>query len=337
MKENKKVFYDCQTLLTKDRVMCMSLGVRGIGKTYSVKKWVIKNWLKKGKQFLYLTRFKNDLPFLSNTCFDDVASDVGFEGHKIETRKLEVYVDDKLAGRIMAVSQSTKIKKTAMPLTDVIIYDEFLQETNLGGRYLKNEPWLLSSIASSVFRRRTGCRIICLGNTTELINPYFDFFGIIPDRNKEYNLYKNIVVEISDPDKYYNEETEKTDLEELLMNTEYGEYAYGGEFNDSDESLLGKMHRLHQCKYNIIFNGETFGVWIDRSDNGVLISTKFDPSVSSFTVLSDELNERGAYKGWYESRLLYVLKDARNANNIKFTDIRVKKKGIEFLKKIGIY
>ena len=44
---------------------------------------------------------------------------------------------------------------------------------------------------SSVFRRRKGCRVICIGNTTELINPYFDFYGIIPDKNKEFNLYKN--------------------------------------------------------------------------------------------------------------------------------------------------
>lgn len=336
MKEKPK-FYTCQNILTKDRVMNMTLGTRGIGKTYSIKRWAIKNFLKKGKQFLYLTRFKNDLPFLSDTCFDDIANDEDFEEHKIETRKLEVYVDDKLAGRIRAVSESTKMKKIAWPLCDLIIYDEFLAETELNGRYLKNEPKMLGSIMSTVFRRRKGCKVFCIGNTTELINPYFEFFGIMPDANKEFSLYKNIAVEITDSVNYYNDETELTEVEELLMSTSYGDYAYKGKFNDSDESLLGKMHRLHQCKYNIIFNGETFGVWIDRSDNGVLISTKFDPSVSSFTVLSDELNERGAYKGWYESRLLYVLKDARNANNIKFTDIRVKKKGIEFLKKIGIY
>lgn len=329
-------FYNPNDALSTNRPLTMIIGARGIGKTFSIKKYSINNFIKHDKKFIYLTRFTNDLKFLKSTAYDDVAPYFETYGHTVETKGLNIYVNGELAGEIMSVSQDTKIKKISRPDTDLIIYDEFLQE--IGSRYLPREPERLLSIASSVFRRRDNCRIICMSNTVEYVNPYFQYFGILPDRSKQINLYDEICVEFPESGEYYNDEYDLTMYEKLMSKTAYGAYALKGEFGDTDDNNLRKLDNFDRCQYVVAYDGVKYGVWLSGIDlTTVTLSTKLDPSVPQFALTLEDQSTQAGYKSWYDSKLPLMLGKARNNNKIFFDGLVTRKKAYKFLQKIGIY
>lgn len=329
-------YYNPNDMLSKNRAMNMVLGARGIGKTYSIKKYTINNFLKKGKKFIYLTRYTNDLKFLKSSAYDDVAGEFASKGIEVVTKGLNIYVNGEIAGEIMALSQDTKIKKIARPDTDVIVYDEFLQE--IGSRYLPREPERLLGIASSIFRRRENCKIICLSNTVEYINPYFEYFDVMPDRDKRFNLYETMCIEFPPSSDYYNNKDNFTKFELLMSNTSYGQYALQGKFGDTDNNNLRDLDKFDRCRYTIVYNGVKYGVWVALDDQlTVTISTKYDPSVQHFALTLDDQSDEASYKSWYESKLPQTLGKARNVNKIYFDNIKTRKNAYKFLKKVGIY
>lgn len=329
-------FYNPNNALSTNRPLTMIIGARGIGKTYSIKKYTINNFLKNSKKFVYLTRYNNDLKFLKSTAYDDVAPYFAEQGVTVVTKGLNIYVDDELAGEIMSVSQDTKIKKISRPETDLIVYDEFLQE--IGSRYLPREPERLLSIASSIFRRRENCRIICMANTVEYVNPYFQFFGILPDRHKHFNLYDDICVEFPESSEYYNDSYEMTKFENLMSKTVYGDYALKGNFGDTDEQNLRQLDNFDRCQYVIVYEGNKYGVWLNGIDLlTVTLSTKIDPSVPQYAMSLEDQSTQAGYKAWYDSKLPTLLSKARNANLIFYDSIVTRKKAYKYLQKIGIY
>lgn len=330
------VYYNSSGLRTKNRFLNLVISARGVGKTYDFKKRALIDFAVNGNQFLYLTRFANDLDFLVDTAFDDVATDPDLAEYEITQKGLKVFVKGKMAGEIAALSQDSKIKKVSRPRVTTIIYDEFLQEK--GARYLAREPRRLLGLASTIFRRRSNCKIYCLANAVELVNPYFEYFGIMPNPSKRFNLYKSMAVEFPPADDFYNEDTELTPLEELMMATDYGDYAMSGKFEDNNSTLLKpKLDKTDQAECTIIYNGKHYGIWLNPYENIITVSSKYDPGKPSFTVTLDDLNEIGAYKGWYELGIHNRLQQVSRDNKLYFETIQVRKNAIEFLKKMNVY
>ena len=55
------IYYDITNTITYDALYYFIIGERGVGKTYSAKKFCIRRFLKTGEQFVYLRRYKTDL------------------------------------------------------------------------------------------------------------------------------------------------------------------------------------------------------------------------------------------------------------------------------------
>ena len=53
----KKYYYDLQEVLSYNAMINMLIGMRGLGKTYSVTKYVIKKFLTKKEEFFYIRRY----------------------------------------------------------------------------------------------------------------------------------------------------------------------------------------------------------------------------------------------------------------------------------------
>ena len=51
----------------------MLIGNRGGGKTYGFKTWAIDDYLKTGKQFVWLRRYGTEVDEMRKTYFDDIA------------------------------------------------------------------------------------------------------------------------------------------------------------------------------------------------------------------------------------------------------------------------
>ena len=57
----------------------------------------------------------------------------------------------------------------------------------MAGEFLRNEPKKFASALDTVFRLRK-FNVFCIGNSSILYNPYFEYFNIYP------NLAKNLLI-----------------------------------------------------------------------------------------------------------------------------------------------
>src|SRR5690606_34164833 len=67
-----KNFYNYSKILSFNGTYNLLIGNRGQGKTYGMKKKCIKDGIKKGDQFIYLRRYKEELATARNTFFEDI-------------------------------------------------------------------------------------------------------------------------------------------------------------------------------------------------------------------------------------------------------------------------
>ena len=72
---NKVEYYNFNRIRSYDALFNFILSGRGFGKTYNAKKMVIKNFLKKGEQFIYCRRYKTELQDIK-LFFDDILKSV---------------------------------------------------------------------------------------------------------------------------------------------------------------------------------------------------------------------------------------------------------------------
>lgn len=55
------MYWDINKSLSYNALFNFIIGARGVGKSYGAKKLAIQNFLKKGKQFVYVRRYKEEL------------------------------------------------------------------------------------------------------------------------------------------------------------------------------------------------------------------------------------------------------------------------------------
>ena len=64
--EHQNIYYDMSKLLSFNKFLNISIGARGLGKSYAAKRWAINNWLKNKKQFVYIRRYKTEFNNIKN-------------------------------------------------------------------------------------------------------------------------------------------------------------------------------------------------------------------------------------------------------------------------------
>ena len=89
------MFYDLSRVLSYNAYFNFLLGERGVGKTFSTKKFVINKFLKHNEQFIYLRRYKPEIKEAKDTYFNDIISK--FPNHSFETKNYKFKIDDKTA------------------------------------------------------------------------------------------------------------------------------------------------------------------------------------------------------------------------------------------------
>ena len=76
----KNIYTDISNVLTYNAILNFIIGERGVGKSYSSKKYVINHFLKTNKKFVYLRRYKTELKESVPKFFDDIILNKEFKG-----------------------------------------------------------------------------------------------------------------------------------------------------------------------------------------------------------------------------------------------------------------
>lgn len=277
---SESIYYNADDLWSRNSVFNYVIGTRGDGKTYDAKKRMVKLWLNKHKESIYLRRYKSELKKI-NTFFDDIAHE--FPDHKLEVKNKKFYCDDEFFGFADQLSTFGQVKGATFPNVDLVVYDEFLIEKGSKMLYLSYEGDALMSYCSSIFRKRKGVKMIALGNSTSLINPHFSYWQIVPDLSKRFNSFKNGLITV---EKFtataYAESLEESDFGKLLLMSPYGAMAIRNEFAEEKNSFMGSKPKNAIYFFGCCYQGQDIGFWIDYKNYYIYASTSVDRTQPPF-------------------------------------------------------
>ena len=207
-------WYSLNKILTYNAYLNFILGGRGIGKTFSVKKYLLNKAYYENKQFIYLRRTQTELmeidkdSFFTSELLEQVFKD--YEMQEIETVRnstkilfkctedgeekfhtiiissKKITIDNRIMCYFKSLSTWVKLKGSEYPDVWYIMFDEVLIDTASRNTYLPNEVNAFIQLVSSVFRHRDNRKIFLLSNATNYNNPYFNYFEFYGDNSKEF-------------------------------------------------------------------------------------------------------------------------------------------------------
>jgi hypothetical protein len=332
-KMDQSLYYNPNKMLSYNRVLNFIIGARGIGKSYSMKKYPIQRFLKHGEQFIYLRRYKDELKKIPNY-FNDIMT--AFPDHTFKVKGRQFFIDDKLAGWAIPLSTWQSEKSNAYPKVSTIIYDEFIREKDNSG-YIPNEVNALLNLMDTVFRDRENCRCICLSNAVSVVNPYFLYFNLIPNTKKRYNAYESILIEIPDSKDFANERR-KTRFGALIDGTDYGEMSLDNAFVNDSQVFIEKRTKDSKFIFGVVYQGMNMGIWVDVDKGLMYLANEYDPSSKLlFALTKDDMSENALMlDGWKNNYYLKKLVSAFTKGYLRFDSQVLRNVGYEMFKKMNV-
>lgn len=301
------MWYDNSQLLSYNKILSFVIGNRGGGKTYNATKWCINDFIKNGNQFVWVRRYKTELGKIGQF-FNAIQADYPNLDLKIKGRT--AYINDKIAGYFIPLSISQREKSTAYPKVNKIIFDEFLiDKGNL--RYIDNEVDVYLELFETVARTRDNVRGVFLGNNISTVNPYFLYWDLKINKNKRFNVYDDLVIEMYKDNEYINMKS-KTRFGKLVANTAYGDYAIENESLRDNDIFIENKTSDSKCKFIIKYLNRMYGVWVDYNVGKIFICNKTD--VTCKKIYSITTND-------HEPNMLLIreMKNTSDIKTLKFT------------------
>lgn len=269
------MYYDLSKALTYGAFMNFLLGERGVGKTYSVSKFVTKKFIENKHEFAYVRRYKSELSESVPKFFKPLIINEEFKGHSLEHKGSNFLIDGKIAGYSMSLSTAQKLKSSNFPNVKYIIFDEFIIEEGQS-HYLKNEVENFLGLVETIARMRDVI-IFMLANAITITNPYFLYFDISLPYGNDIKTFKDglILVQYMKNEKY-REEKRKTKFGKLIEGTEFSKYAINNEFRMDNKSFIMHKTANAKCNFTLVYNDFTLGVWFDYKEGKIFISSDYN-------------------------------------------------------------
>lgn len=282
-------FYNPARLLSHNATFNFVCGDRGFGKSFAFKKRAINNWIKRGEQFLYLRRYKNEISKSRDSFFRDIQArglfqdyDFRINGYTAQATKVLVKLDSEsekvfasrsknrkweTIGFFFALSQAASVKSTSFPEVTMIIFDEFIKDkTNI--QYLPDEEKMLKDMYETIDRGEERTKVFCLANAVSMMNPYFIAYEIQPDNGDEFVLKYKIDGKYFVCCQFPNSEQFRTEKFQTafgkfaqLTDPDYADYAMRSIFSDAHDRLVFEKPENSIYWITLETSKGTFSIW----------------------------------------------------------------------------
>ena len=277
-------FYDWRKTFSYDADVTMVVGGRGIGKTFGLRCQLVRDFLRDGFRFVAVCRYKNELADVSRGFFDRVEKMVEFEKFCFKTEGRRFYIGEKtsdgskpswkLMGYAVALTEMQKSKQSTFSNVYRIVLDEaILDRLDRFHRYLPNEFLLLANLVDSCSREIAGQssrppRVYLLGNAVDLINPYFERYGISEPPKFGYHWYsgKSFLLHYVESGDYAVEKASGTVAGRMLKGSEAGRVSAENVFQGANMDFVEARPKGCRFECGIVCFGERYGVWWDPRD-----------------------------------------------------------------------
>lgn len=324
---NTDIYYNGNTLLTKNALFNFIVGERGNGKSFFFKEWCIKDFLKNGAEFIWLRRYDTEFDDIS-LFFNDVK--IKFPNHEFKVGKGKFYIDNKLAGYFFPLSKQLTKKSTPYPNVNKIIFDEFII-TKSHYHYLPKEVDVFLETYETISRLRD-VKCFLIANAVTEVNPYFVYFDlkIIGRFTKKGDLCIEHTETLD-----YREVKKDTRFGKVIKNTTYGKYAIENEFAYDNHEFIEKRTQNAKIMFNISINNKLIGIWCDYKEGKLYASFKTDPMQTTICFTNDEMKPNYLMLN-SRSNNIKTLKNAITYGYLYYESFKVKTYMLDVIKLLAI-
>lgn len=313
-------YYNINNLLTYNALFSFVVSPRGNGKTYNAKRWMIKDFLKNGNQFVYVRRFDSELD-TKKLFFNDIMEE--FPDVEFAVEGYMAYINGEVAGYFIPLSKQQNFKSTPYPKVNKIIFDEFIKTETGFNRPLKNEVILFLDLFETIARSRDNVRAVFLGNRVSTTNEYFMYFGLEPDPNKRFNKFRKglIVVEMFTNNNFI-EDKKDTRFGQLIKDSQYSKYAIENEaLQDKNTQFIDK-NKPKDCKYRFTLSDDNnyLGVYYSSNEGIIYIDNKYDINYPvHYTIDRDKYNNKVKYIKYHKmDKIMDIFRRQYINGNVRF-------------------
>lgn len=309
-------FYDWNKTFSYDAYLTFISTIRGRGKTYGFTKQIISDYLKHGWRACEFTRYKSNLPGLTDSYFNKIQANSEFPDYVFKADKRYMYIakrpapggkpDWEVMGYFVALSKHQDTKNESSRFFNVrrIKLDEAAidKRKNRFVQYLPNEAEILFEAVESVCREQPGGkqvepRIYLLSNAVDLMNPYFLFYHIGTEPKEGYSWVpgtdKRVLLHYELNDDYAKAKSEETVAGKLMSLGGAGQDVLQGRFYTPADDFVAKKPARAKFEFGIVYNGARFGVWFDDRDCFYFVTSKIPNNarpVFSLTMADNRTN-----------------------------------------------
>lgn len=290
------MFYDWGKLLTYDCNVTMVVGARGIGKTYGIRKYCIRNdFLKRGKQYVEIIRYKNQKTSFMANYFGKLSLDPDFKDFEFKVNGDRGYIRPKSEDeenqnkwlqvmRCVALTESQQLKTQTFNNVRRIIFDEFILDPRMKQfiRYLPDEVSILQDVIDTISREteetanKDKVRVMMLGNSLDALNPYFckwDLYKDLKPGIKVFNDGKCVLHYVPFNEQYV--EMKNNSVAFTFAEKTQSNMAAKNEFSQlKNTDFIAEKTENSKCRYNITDGIKTFSIWLDVRENKIFILDK---------------------------------------------------------------
>lgn len=336
-------FYSPVKCLSYGRRLIFSVGSRSIGKSTGWAIHLLREYLEKGRQWIYVRRTQDETDLTAPHYFDNAAQilrQYGYEIGELTYAGGEYAINGEPCGYAIPLSLQQKYKSGNYSKVWYIIYDEFMIAPGSAARYLGGrqkssaEVDAMAGLYQTVDRGigeafRDEVTVISIGNAGSFFNPFFVHYGIDrllrPDTKYLAPKGEKYVVELTSE----NEATEgiKGSLG-YYMSTERGKaYAYENKYADLDGgeflSRDPEGRRLPVC--NLIYEGNKYGVYAYTREGFIYVCHKYADGRQDIALTTADHRPNYLLIGrWHGHPITAELKRMYDLGSIRFQDAKCK-------------
>lgn len=281
-----------------NRMVVMVIGARTWGKTFQVKRRMLKKFKREDEKCIYLRRFETELKEVSKNLFDDTndkflppdqrilcdKSNIWFQHREEQIKKdgtLRIKWNSERMGYLMNIAMSQNIKSGSYRDVSTFCFDEFLIEDNIH-HYFNNEVNTVLRMINTVNRDRSGndkCRCYFFANAVTQYNPYFQFWNIkgLNDKQRYYLDFNPQIVVYYDRNEEFSQQIMDTEYGDLIRGTTEESYQVQNRFLlDMDNDFVCKKPLRSKYMFTLLHNNKSYGMYYSHAECRWWISRSAD-------------------------------------------------------------